>query len=201
MMATTHALVGFLLAAVAMYFGVPGPLAVASAVAGSVVPDLDLYYGHRRTLHYPVLYPIATVTAGVLAVLAGGVPALVGATILLAGATLHVWTDVLGGGLELRPWEGTSDRAVYDHVRGRWIAPRRLVPYDGSPADLALAGVLTAVAAPFYSGPAEFAMVALVTVSIAYVLLRRRLAAAAPTVAERLPEPVRERVPRRYLDH
>jgi len=33
---------------------------------------------------------------------------------------------------------GNSDRAVYDHYRGTWIAPRQLVRYDGAVEDLAL---------------------------------------------------------------
>ena len=200
MMATTHALVGFVLGAVAMAFGLPAHLAVPAAVLGSVVPDLDLYYGHRRTLHYPIGFPLAAVGSGTLAILAGGSLALVLATVVLFAAAVHVGLDVLGGGLELRPWEGTSDRAVYDHVRGRWIPPRRWVPYDGSPEDLAVAGVLTTFAAPFYDGVWLTLMLVLVGISFVYVALRRRLAAYAPVVVGRLPKTVRERVPGRYVE-
>jgi len=42
------------------------------------------------------------------------------------GAAVHSVADMYGGGLELRPG-GNSDRAVYDHYRGTWIAPRQLV--------------------------------------------------------------------------
>src|SRR6056297_545185 len=55
---------------------------------------------------------------------------------------LHAASDALGGGLELKPWRATSERAVYDHFRGRWIRPRRWVRYDGAPEDLAFAGIL-----------------------------------------------------------
>lgn len=199
MMATTHALVGFLLGAVAMWFGLPGPLAATAAVAGSVVPDLDLYYGHRRTLHYPVLFPIAAAACVASSVLAGGSLALVGLAMFFAGASAHVWTDVLGAGLELRPWEATSERAVYDHVRGRWIAPRRWIPYDGSPADLALAGGLAIATAPFYDGVEQAVIVVLVATSLVYATLRRRLATVVPAVATSLPAPLRRRVPGRYL--
>jgi len=199
-MATTHALVGFVLGAVAMALGLPGPIAAMSAVAGSVAPDLDLYYGHRKTLHYPVLAPVAALLAGGLAVVLGGSLALFALALFLVAAAVHVWLDVLGGGLELRPWEGTSEKAVYDHVRGRWIAPRRWVPYDGSPEDLALAGGLTMVVAPVYDGVWGTLAIALVAVSFAYVLLRRRLATLATVVVERLPAPLRTRVPARYLE-
>jgi hypothetical protein len=200
MMATTHALVGFVIAAAAGSLGVPTPVALVAAVAGSVVPDLDLYAGHRRTLHFPVLGPVAAVGAVGVAVATGGalVPAAI--AVFLVGAAVHARLDVFGGGLELRPWEATSERAVYDHVRGRWVPPRRVVRYDGAPEDLAFAGVLGAVAMPFHGAPALTAMGALLVVSAGYVLLRRPLAALAPRVAAMLPPSVRRRVPPRYVE-
>lgn len=196
-MATTHALVGFVVGAVAAGLGVPAPLAVGAAVAGSVLPDLDLYAGHRRTLHFPVLYPVGA-TLGVGTVAAGGDAAAAATVLFLVGAALHTTMDVFGGGLELRPWEGTSERAVYDHVRAQWIAPRRWVRYDGAPEDLALAGVLLVVAYPLHGPTARAAMFALLAVSAAYVVVRRRLAALAPLLAGKLPPTLRERLPGRY---
>ncbi len=53
------------------------------------------------------------------------------------GAALHS-----GGPCRRRPrtqpWLGTSERAVYDHVRGRWRPPKRWIQYDGAPADVGL---------------------------------------------------------------
>lgn len=200
MMATTHALVGFCLGAVAIGFGLPDSLALSSAVLGSVAPDLDLYYGHRQTLHYPVLFPVAAAVAGILSLLLGGSVALLAVGLFLAAGAVHTWLDVLGGGLELRPWEGNSERAVYDHVSGTWIPPRRWVPYDGAPEDLALAGALAVIVAPFYGGVEQLLLTGLVGVSIAYVLLRRRLATLAPAVTRELPHTLRERVPARYRE-
>ena len=202
MMATTHALVGFALGALATALGVPAGPALLAAVAGSVLPDFDLYAGHRRTLHFPVLYPIAAAAGVVVALATGGwLPATL-AALLLLGAALHTTADVFGGGLELRPWEGTSDRAVYDHVRGRWIAPRRWVRYDGAPEDLLLAGGLAAVAYPFTASVplAEWAILALLGVSAVYVLLRRVLARLAAQIAGTLPPRVREQLPPRYVE-
>ncbi len=88
---------------------------------GGLVPDLDMYVGHRKTLHYPVYYSVLA-TGGVLVGLAVPSVLTVAVALFLLGAAVHCVADIFGGGLELRPWEGTSDRAVYDHVRGRWIA-------------------------------------------------------------------------------
>src|SRR6056297_795113 len=112
MMATTHALAGMVLAsATALIAPEQTPVAVAGAAVGGAFPDLDLFGDHRRTLHYPVYYSILALAALAIAVL---VPT--GVTVALAAfltsAALHSLMDAFGGGLELKPWEGTSDRAV-----------------------------------------------------------------------------------------
>jgi hypothetical protein len=108
--------------------------------------------------------------------------------------------DRYGGGLELRPWEGTSERAVYDHVRGRWRRPKRRVAYDGAPSDLlltALAGVPHLV---FVGSPFRWIAAAALAVGATYALLRRRLAALAPTVFGAVPGPIAGYVPERYRE-
>ncbi|MXR22163.1 metal-dependent hydrolase, partial [Halobacterium sp. PCN9] len=72
-MATTHALVGLAIAAVVSLVAPEfGMIAAAAGIAGGVFPDLDLYAGHRRTLHFPVYYAVATVPAVAVALLAPG---------------------------------------------------------------------------------------------------------------------------------
>lgn len=200
MMLPTHALWGLALAAPIAYY-VPefAPAVLLAGLIGGVFPDLDMYRDHRRRLHYPLLYPLAAVAAGGLALVwttAGTLALAVG----LLAAALHCAMDVLGGGLELRPWEGTSDRAVYDHVRGRWLSPRRLVAYDGSPGDLLLAA--GAGIPLLYVVDGVFTGIVVVTLAVAtvYVVLRRRLADLAPSVFGRLPEPLEPHVPDRYRD-
>jgi len=80
-----------------------------------------MYVGHRKTLHFPVYYS-AFAALALFAALAVPSAATVGAALFLLGAAVHSVADMYGGGLELRPWEGNSDRAVYDHYRGTWIA-------------------------------------------------------------------------------
>jgi hypothetical protein len=182
MMLPTHALAGMLLALpVALLAPEHAPAVLAAGLFGGILPDLDLYTGHRKTLHYPVYYSLFAAVAAVAAVLQPtGVT--VGAAVLFAAAAIHCLADAFGGGLELRPWEGTSERAVYDHFRGRWIAPRRWVRYDGAPEDFVLT---LALAAPLWltvSSPYRPVIALAVAAAAGYAATRRLL----PRVANRL---------------
>lgn len=138
MMLPTHVLGGMLLAAPLVRVAPElAPIGFVAGFLGGLFPDLDMYVGHRKTLHFPVYYS-AFAALALFAALAVPSAATVGAALFLLGAAVHSVADMYGGGLELRPWEGNSDRAVYDHYRGTWIAPRQLVRYDGAVEDLAL---------------------------------------------------------------
>lgn len=198
MMLPTHALVGMALALpVALSVPELAPAALLGGFLGGVFPDLDLYAGHRRTLHYPTLYPLVLIPAALVA-LAVTTPASVALAVGMAAAAAHCRMDIYGSGLELRPWEGNSERAVYDHVRREWVAPRRLVSFDGSPGDLAIA---TAVAIPLFlavEGTFTAVVAAAIAVGAAYTLLRRWLAELAPVVFGRVPSSLAQYVPERY---
>ena len=118
-MLPTHALSGMALA-LPVVAAAPelAPVALVAGLLGGIFPDLDLYTGHRRTLHFPVYYSVVGLAATLTAVLVPMATTLAIAVFLLAVA-LHSVADSFGSGLELRPWEATSDRAVYDHFRGR----------------------------------------------------------------------------------
>ncbi|WP_435076861.1 hypothetical protein [Halococcus sp. AFM35] len=121
-MATTHALAGVALAA--LVASEQAGVALPAGFVGGLFPDLDLYVGHRKTLHFPVYYWPLALAGGVLVAIGTG-PATVGLACFLLAAALHSTMDAFGGGLELRPWEATSERAVYNHYTGRWHRPRR----------------------------------------------------------------------------
>ena len=220
MMATTHALAGMALASVVTLFAPEyAPVAVVAAGLGGAFPDLDTPGRHRRTLHYPVYYSLATVG---LLVLALGVPTPV--TVALAafvgGAAVHSASDAFGGGLELRPWEGTSDRAVYDHYHGRWLRPRRWVRYDGAPEDVVLAGVLAVPTLALAGGAGDATalsgaslrvtalsgelvptlVVVFVAVSVAYGLVRKHVVAVGEWLVAVLPPGVLDRLPGQFVE-
>jgi len=199
-MLPTHVLAGLLLALpVASVAPELAPAAFAGGAVGGVLPDLDMYAGHRRTLHYPVYYPLAAIPA-VGAALLLWTPVAVGLAIALVAAAVHCRMDELGGSLELRPWAASSERGVYDHYNGEWRAPRRWISYDGSPRDLLGA---VALAVPLlWAGPVQVRWLvgALLAVAVTYTLLRKRLADAAEWAVEYLPSVVRSYVPGRYRE-
>nr|WP_222844923.1 metal-dependent hydrolase [Haloplanus rubicundus] len=205
-MLPTHAIAGMVLALPVAYVRPEfAAVALVAGFVGGVVPDLDLYAGHRKTLHYPVYAPPL---AAVALVIAAWHPttATVGVAFVLGGAAVHSLADVLGAGLELRPWEATSDRAVYDHHRGRWIAPRRWVRYDGSPRDLFLAVGLATPLLVTLDATLRGVVLATLAVAVGYTAVRRVLPRLAVFVVERLFVPVVPHsalayVPARYREH
>ncbi|MFB6188894.1 MAG: metal-dependent hydrolase [Halapricum sp.] len=197
-MATTHGLAGLLLGAV-LSFVAPeqAPTLMLAGLAGGLAPDADLYAGHRRTLHFPVYGSVLAVAIVGLALFTS-IPAILGLAAFVAAAALHAVTDVLGGGLELRPWQAGSERAVYSHYHGQWLAPRRVIPYDGSPRDLSLALALGLPALVMTQGVLRVGVAGALLVSIGYTLLRKRLASIATMIVGLLPQEVTPYVPDRY---
>ena len=203
MMLPTHALVGLALATpVALVVPELAPAALLGGLIGGILPDLDLYVGHRRTLHYPEYFSMAAIGAVTLGVVAPTVPTVAAACLLLAAA-VHSVMDVFGGGLELRPWEATSERAVYDHRRGEWLAPRRWVRYDGAPEDLLLSVVVAAPLLVALDGVFRWTVVSALVVAAAYTVVRRLLPSVATwlvdhSLVQALPDRLLARVPARY---
>ncbi len=87
MMATTHALAGLLLGAVALLVAPDfASVAMLAGFAGGVFPDLDLPGKHRKTLHFPVYYSVLAVPSLFFAVLIPTVASVGFAVFLLAAA-------------------------------------------------------------------------------------------------------------------
>ncbi|RQH03323.1 metal-dependent hydrolase [Natrarchaeobius oligotrophus] len=180
MMATTHVFVG--LAAVApIAYAAPElstPLA-AGAILGGLAPDLDLVFEHRRTCHFPVVgVAVAAVAVGVALVAPS--PFAVALAAFAAVAWIHAASDAIGGGPEMDPWNDRTERAVYDHVRGRWIRPRRWIRYDGAPEDAAIATAFAVPALLVFDGWVTAAVIVGLATSFVYALVRRRLVAWTP---------------------
>lgn len=198
MMLPTHVLVGLLIAS-PLFFLAPesATIAIIGALVGSVLPDLDMYRNHRRTLHYPTGYTIAAILS-ILVVSLNPQPLLVGVLFVFIGAAIHCRMDRYGGGLELRPWEATSDRAVFDHVSGRWHSPKRWIRYDGAPEDVILTVLLGIPLFILIQHPIRWLAAGMILLGLIYGLLRRRLANMAPNVAETMPDSLEAHIPERY---
>jgi hypothetical protein len=102
-----------------------------------------------------------------------------GSTIALAAffvsAAVHSGMDALGAGDELRPWEATSEKGVYDHLRGRWIRPRRWVRYDGAPEDLLLTSLFAVPGLALYGDRVRALTIGGLVFAAAYALVRKRV--------------------------
>ena len=203
-MLPTHALIGV---ALALPVTVLSPEFASSAVLagllGGIFPDFDMYLGHRKSLHYPTYYSGLAIVAVPLSVL---IPTTltVAVSFLLIGAAVHSVMDIFGGGLELRSWEATSDRAVYDHYRSQWLAPRRWIRYDGAPEDLLLSFVVAILLLIALDGVFRWVVLLSIIVAAVYTAVRRTLPTLAVLLVERflvpiLPEQVLANVPARYL--
>lgn len=199
MMAPTHMLVGAVVAVPLFVFAPEYSLiALVAGLFGGLFPDLDMYYGHRRTLHFPVYYSLG---AGVFLPIAALVPTqlTVGCAVAVSAAALHSTMDIFGGGLELYPWRATSDRAVFSHYHDRWIVPRRWIRYDGSPADLGVTllagGILLVTSTDAY----HVIVLAIISIAVVYVALRKMLPRVAIHLVQRLPIGMYAYLPSRYL--
>lgn len=198
MMLPTHAIVGLAIATpVAFAFPEFAPAALIGGLIGGIFPDIDLYAGHRRTLHYPTIYPLLALVAIMFAAVRP-TPVAVATAFFASAAAVHCQMDRFGGGLELRPWEGSSDRAVYDHVKRRWRRPKRVIQYDGAPADFGLALFLGMPLVVMLAPPFRWVVLALLVIGGSYALLRRRLATIAPIVFGHVPGRFEQYVPERY---
>ena len=148
LMSSTHMAAGFVISGVLyrtlVQFSPPNaragmmllfPNVLIAGLAGGAFPDLDrldrqvlcLRLVHRRTLHFlfgyaftgglvAALLPLFPEHAWLLGPLAG----------LLVSAGLHCLMDVYDGVQRGRPG------ALYEHVTGRWIRGRRLIPFGSA---------------------------------------------------------------------
>ena len=171
-MVFTHVLVGVLVGAFVAPAS-PGLTVelVGAGLVGGLLPDVDMLFVHRKTLHFPVLYALAAGVLGVVVLVTGSGAAAVPCVAAVAAA-LHCAMDTLGGGKEMRPWRETDERAVYNHVAGEWVRPRRLF-YDGSLPDLALSVGTGAGALWVLPGRFTTPVLVLVGLAVVYTGLRR----------------------------
>lgn len=180
MMATTHVFAGLALVSPVAYVApeLALPLAIG-AILGGLAPDVDLVFAHRRTLHFPIFGVAGAVPAIVLAAVAPSSVTFAVAAFVTT-AWVHAVSDALGGGPEMDPWNDASDRAVYDHLRGSWIRPRRVIRYDGSPEDAVLSLALAIPALLVFDGVIQLLVIGGIVLSLAYALFRRRLVEWVP---------------------
>lgn len=176
-MGVTHALMGGLLGASSALLTPEHFLAAVTAgYIGGLFPDLDLAFNHRQTLHFPVGFSVLSILAILVAVFTGERSVIL-FSYFVVSAAVHSWIDILGGGLEERPWEGTTEKGVYSHSLKRWFPPLQVIRYDGSPGDFLLTLIFGAVLFPLLDGypQAQKAVIASIIIGGLYSLVRKKL--------------------------
>ena len=175
MMATTHVFVGLALLTPLAYAAPEfAPALALGAIVGGLFPDFDVAFDHRRTLHFPVYGGVLAIPVAIVAALSPSTLTVAVAAFVLA-AWLHAASDALGSGPEIDPWRNPTDRAVYDHFRGRWIRPRRWIRYDGAPEDAVLGASMAVPALLVFDGTVQVLVAGGIVVSLSYALVRRRI--------------------------
>lgn len=198
MMATTHALYGMAVGASVLAIAPEyAPVTMLVGFVAGILPDLDAYADHRRTLHFPVYLSLAAVPCVGLAALAPSLLTVSLATALVAMA-VHAVMDAGGGGLSLRPWDEQPEKAVYSHFHGRWVPPRRFIEYDGSPADFLLALGTGLPLLAVTSGPTRTLVAGTLVFSAGYVVVRKRLVEIVTVAIRYTPRRLQVLVPRRF---
>ncbi|MDY6770439.1 MAG: metal-dependent hydrolase [Candidatus Nanohaloarchaea archaeon] len=180
MMVTTHAVIGLLIGtgAAAVLPGTVQILALAGIIGG-ILPDLDILFQHRKTLHFPIFYSMIALLSTGGALWQPGTATTATATFITAAA-IHSLMDIFGGDLTQEPWKQQGYRGVYDHVRQDWIHARRRIPYDGAPNDLAVFLAITAPLLLHYTGPIQYILIVLTTISLTYTAFRKDFVALFP---------------------
>lgn len=171
-MTPNHGTAGLLLSlTVTKWYPELAGIVALSALLGGVLPDIDIKLEHRKTLHYPAYYGIVTVIFLGLAAISNSIVVVVG-LYFFGAAALHCYADYFVG-IEKPSDETNADGVLYLHPREKWIGPKEIIRYAGSPGDL-LVGILLAVPPLLYYSDLPFWLTVLsVSGSLLYFVKRQ----------------------------
>jgi hypothetical protein len=163
---TTHLFLGLVIGATASFvFPVSLTVLTVAAVAGAMLPDLDVLFEHRKTLHYPVVSLAASLFL-VSATFLTTHFAVVAAAVFTFSVFLHCAADLMCNGIGPDPWKHDWEHGVYNHVTGEWVAPVRWLDYAGSTRDLSLMLALMPLPLLVYPAWIQTGMIAVAVFSI-----------------------------------
>lgn len=173
MMTTTHALVGMLIGTTSLTWN-PSLLThtVVAGLIGGIIPDLDLIFEHRKTLHMPIYYTLGAVIS--IPVLLHS-PSIISAftAYLFFSLSIHTTLDIISGGLAPKRHKHPQPYPIYDHFRGKWIS-KKVIRYDGSPEDITVNITVGALVIFLLNGYFQFIAVLLILISLSYFFFRMR---------------------------
>lgn len=112
---------------------------IIAGMLAAVLPDLDMFFEHRKTLHRPIEFFLMLIVVSSIFMITGS-PLFLILSVILGSVNLHVAYEIFGNGKTMNTELKHDDRCVYDHWNGEWIKPLMIIT-TGSSKDLALAVV------------------------------------------------------------
>lgn len=192
MMLPTHILMGGSLGLSSMFFFPQHFLvAVLAGMVGGFLPDIDMFWEHRKTCHRPFQFLLATLIFFPVVFLFP-IFSTVAVFFLLASVTVHSWVEILSNGKTMRPYQNQDNRAVYDHLGERWFEPRRLVVM-GSPRDLVLTLFFGSLLL-YHVEKLFYLVVGVVVWGVLYALLSRKVKEIIPDDYDRFSQFFQSRI-------
>ncbi|MFT4892802.1 MAG: hypothetical protein ACI8Z7_000590 [Candidatus Nanohaloarchaea archaeon] len=107
---------------------------IGFTLLAGIFPDLDMFFEHRKTFHRPFQFSALFLLLIPFYLFTGAFYLFILLAVLVSMVS-HCALDLLSNGKTARPRENPDSRAVYDHIRGEWLKPRRMV-LDGSKGDV-----------------------------------------------------------------
>lgn len=190
MMTATHMLLGMLLGYILGFIQPDiAPYLLIIGFIGGMLPDIDIAFKHKRSLHFPFYYSLIVAITLTSTIFFSSVEAVMAFT-FFGAATLHCLTDVFAGSLETALGRQENEKTVYLHPENRWINSVNLIRFPGAPEDLMLSLLIGVPLLIVIQGPLEWLTAATLALGTAYSVMRfrayRRLQRRkkAPTIKE-----------------
>lgn len=140
-------------------------------LAGALLPDLDVKLNHRKSLHFPFIYPaIAVLTY---------LTSFYSMSAVFLSASLHCLMEATGN--DAGEYVEEEKGAVYNHLKGNWIPGLGWIKQDGGPRDLLLLLALSAITLSVSRTP-EIVLITTISLTsgVAYYRIRDRVGKLFP---------------------
>lgn len=173
-MLSTHGLIGLFLGYLSVILSTLSPeYALITGFLGGIFPDIDLVKNHRKTLHFPIYYPLGLLTAS-FAYLLYTETALLYIALFLSSATFHTLIDVFSGGLAPVKFKKPKKFPIYNHYQDKWIELKPLT-YDGSPTDFLVSLTIGSILVYTMNSLFVYLAAILLIISTVYFTFRMRI--------------------------
>lgn len=127
MMLPTHIVMGgFIGLALSIIDPTTLSLYIYIGMIAGVIPDVDIFLEHRKTLHRPLEYLLVFTTL-IFTYALFQLNSILVVAALFGSMSIHCISELFGQGKTMNPDLKTDDRCVYNHLAQNWLKPKRVV--------------------------------------------------------------------------